>query len=82
MASVQAEEALGVSTSRPFGSLRIHSFHPGGTLTESIRAIGHHENSAPWDDPCLPGQFTVWLASPEAEFLKGSSRGRIGTWMS
>ncbi|TKA60933.1 hypothetical protein B0A55_12652, partial [Friedmanniomyces simplex] len=35
------------------------------------RDNGHDVDTMPWDDVQLPGQFAVWLASPEAEFLKG-----------
>jgi len=53
--------------------IRIHSFHPGAiwtpgaasTLPESIREIFS------FDDISLPQGFAVWLASAEAEFLKG-----------
>ncbi|TKA79238.1 hypothetical protein B0A55_06273 [Friedmanniomyces simplex] len=52
-------------------NLRIHSFHPGVVLTQIGRDNDHNEDTMPWDDVQLPGQFAVWLASPEAEFLKG-----------
>ncbi|KAK0263163.1 hypothetical protein LTR35_017576 [Friedmanniomyces endolithicus] len=52
-------------------NLRIHSFHPGIVLTQIGRNNGHNVDTMPWDDVQLPGQFAVWLASPEAEFLKG-----------
>ena len=55
----------------PSSRLRIHSFHPGNVLTQPVRDAGHDENTIPWDDLQLPGQFAVWLASKEAEFLKG-----------
>jgi hypothetical protein len=29
------------------------------------------EETMPWDDVQLPGQFAVWLASEDAAFLKG-----------
>ncbi len=70
MATAQTD-ALVPSSSQLYGSLRIHSFHPGMILTQAVRDHGHDEKTAPWDDVQLPGQFAVWLASPEAEFLKG-----------
>lgn len=51
--------------------IRVHSFHPGGILTEAVRGFGMTEETMDWDDVRLPGQFAVWLASKEAEFLKG-----------
>ena len=51
--------------------LRVHSFHPGAVLTDAVRAFGMNEETMPWDDVQLPGQFAVWLASKEATFLKG-----------
>lgn len=62
------------STSPPsplYDALRVHSFHPGTVLSPAARGSGYDENTLPWDDVQLPGQFAVWLASPEAEFLKG-----------
>lgn len=52
-------------------NVRVHSFHPGGVLTDAVRAFGMNEESMAWDDVQLPGQFAVWLASKEAVFLKG-----------
>ncbi|RDW77487.1 hypothetical protein BP6252_05540 [Coleophoma cylindrospora] len=51
--------------------LRIHSLHPGATYTEGVETFGVPKEMVPWDDDRLPGQFIVWLASPEAEFLAG-----------
>jgi NAD(P)-dependent dehydrogenase (short-subunit alcohol dehydrogenase family) len=53
--------------------LRVHSFNPGAIWTpgaakvvpESIREL------FTFDEESLPQGFAVWLASPEAEFLKG-----------
>ncbi|KAK5097404.1 hypothetical protein LTR70_007605 [Exophiala xenobiotica] len=47
--------------------LHVISIQPGVILTE-INANTYFENQ---DDTNLPGHFQVWLASPEAEFLKG-----------
>jgi NAD(P)-dependent dehydrogenase (short-subunit alcohol dehydrogenase family) len=49
--------------------LQVHSFHPG-TIASDMTIKGGLTD-AKWDDVNLPGQFAVWLASPEAEFLKG-----------
>jgi NAD(P)-dependent dehydrogenase (short-subunit alcohol dehydrogenase family) len=51
--------------------VRIHSVHPGGPLTEAVRAFGMTEDMMDWDDVQLSGQFVVWLASDEAAFLRG-----------
>lgn len=51
--------------------VRVYSFHPGGVLTEAVRGFGMTEETMDWDDVQLPGQYAVWLASKEAEFLKG-----------
>ncbi|KAF2476584.1 NAD(P)-binding protein [Lindgomyces ingoldianus] len=54
-------------------ALRIHSFHPGAIWTPMVEKVGvkksHVESLL--DDEGLPGGFAVWLAGPEAEFLKG-----------
>lgn len=49
--------------------LRVHGFHPG-TIASDMTLKGGLTD-AKWDDVTLPGQFAVWLAGPEAEFLKG-----------
>ena len=51
--------------------MQIVSFHPGGVLTDLGRAKGVKEEFYDWDDENLPGQFAVWLASPEAKFAHG-----------
>ena len=51
--------------------VRTHSFHPGAVFTDAVKAFGMKEDSFPWNDADLPGQFAVWLASKEAIFLKG-----------
>jgi short-subunit dehydrogenase len=51
--------------------VRVHSFHPGGVLTEAVRGFGMREETMDWDNVQLPGHFAVWLASKDAEFLKG-----------
>jgi short-subunit dehydrogenase len=52
-------------------AVRVHSYHPGGVYTEAAKGFGMKENSLPWNDVQLPGQFSVWLASKEAAFLNG-----------
>jgi NAD(P)-dependent dehydrogenase (short-subunit alcohol dehydrogenase family) len=51
-------------------AVRVHSLHPGAILTDAARGNGYDENTIPWDDVKLPGNFAVWLASKEAELLK------------
>ncbi|PSN63163.1 NAD(P)-binding protein [Corynespora cassiicola Philippines] len=53
--------------------VRIHSFHPGGIWTEAAEAFGYDREATKglWDHDDLPAHFAVWLASDEAEFLKG-----------
>ena len=51
--------------------MQIVSFHPGGVLTDLAKANGVREELYDWDDENLPGQFAVWLASPEARFTHG-----------
>jgi len=61
-----------ISDEEMTNGVRCHSFHPGAVLTDMARGCGYDENSPiPWTDPELPGDFTVWLASPEANFLNG-----------
>ncbi len=51
--------------------LRVHSYHPGGILTDAAREGGLNEDSYPWDDVSLPAGLATWLASPAAAFLNG-----------
>ncbi|KAM0254707.1 hypothetical protein ACHAQJ_006488 [Trichoderma viride] len=52
--------------------MQVVSFHPGGVLTDMARSSGASEDMGiPFDDPNLPGQFAVWAASREAEYLHG-----------
>ncbi|KAK4444227.1 hypothetical protein QBC34DRAFT_475286 [Podospora aff. communis PSN243] len=51
--------------------MQIVSFHPGGVMTELAKANGVSGDLYDWDDENLPGQFAVWLASPEARFAHG-----------
>ena len=69
LTTAMMERAAG---SHPRGrKIRAHSFHPGNILTQPARDAGYDEKTLPWDDALLPGHFSVWLASPEAEFLDG-----------
>jgi NAD(P)-dependent dehydrogenase (short-subunit alcohol dehydrogenase family) len=52
-------------------SLRVNSFHPGAVFTQAVADFGNTADQFPWDDVELPGQFAVWLASPQAKFLNG-----------
>lgn len=40
-------------------------------MMDALKVFGMNEESMPWDDVQLPGQFAVWLASKEATLLKG-----------
>ncbi|EHY58516.1 hypothetical protein HRR83_007109 [Exophiala dermatitidis] len=55
--------------------LRVFTVHPGIVLTNMARkALGDKKDSFPesiLDAPELPANFLVWLASPEADFLRG-----------
>ncbi|KAH8728129.1 oxidoreductase [Phaeosphaeriaceae sp. PMI808] len=54
--------------------LSIFSIHPGAVATDMSRASGYKprtEGEDTHDDANLPASFMVWLASPEARFLKG-----------
>lgn len=49
-------------------ALKIFHLHPGVVATEMHAKSGV---DMPVDDISLPANFTVWLTSPEAEFLRG-----------
>ncbi|KAJ4148953.1 hypothetical protein NW754_000389 [Fusarium falciforme] len=52
--------------------MQIVSFHPGGVLTDMARRAGYDgDMGIPFDDENLPGNFAVWAASREAEYLHG-----------
>ncbi|KAH7139784.1 hypothetical protein B0J13DRAFT_676959 [Dactylonectria estremocensis] len=55
--------------------MQIVSFHPGVHYTELVKKAtgkgGKDKVILPWDDIKLPGDFAVWAASDEAEFLHG-----------
>ncbi|KAF2717948.1 NAD(P)-binding protein [Polychaeton citri CBS 116435] len=51
--------------------VRFHSFHPGIVYTPAVEKFIKKEDATWWEADELPGNFAVWLASPEAEFLNG-----------
>ncbi|KAF4452562.1 hypothetical protein F53441_4581 [Fusarium austroafricanum] len=54
----------------PSNEMQVITFEPGLHYTEAFTRFAD-ENSFPWDDIKLPGDFAVWAASEEAEFLHG-----------
>ncbi len=51
--------------------VRFVSYHPGVVYTELASQHYSKDLFEGWENVVLPGQFAVWLASPEAEFLNG-----------
>jgi NAD(P)-dependent dehydrogenase (short-subunit alcohol dehydrogenase family) len=54
--------------------IRVHSFHPGKLLTPGAKGTLDEteiKKVIEFDDMSLPQGFAVWLASDEAEFLRG-----------
>jgi NAD(P)-dependent dehydrogenase (short-subunit alcohol dehydrogenase family) len=54
-------------------NLRVFTMHPGVVetrMTETVRSSGVDLPPEAIDKPELPSHFSVWLASPEAEFLR------------
>ncbi|KAB5571747.1 hypothetical protein GE09DRAFT_1267992 [Coniochaeta sp. 2T2.1] len=51
--------------------MHIVSVHPGGVFTEMAENNGVPRSLYDWDDPSLPGNFSVWTTSEEASFLHG-----------
>lgn len=53
--------------------VRVHSFHPGVVWTPAVEsfAVKKEHFETVLDNVDLPGRFAVWLASEQAEFLKG-----------
>ncbi|KAL9120136.1 MAG: hypothetical protein Q9187_003306 [Circinaria calcarea] len=49
----------------------VASVHPGMVETAMFVKSGGQANAMPMDQVQLPAHFIVWLASPEASFLKG-----------
>ncbi|KAH7465368.1 hypothetical protein FOMA001_g17094 [Fusarium oxysporum f. sp. matthiolae] len=54
----------------PSSEMQIITLEPGLHYTEAFARFTD-ENSFQWDDIKLPGDFAVWAASEEAEFLHG-----------
>ncbi|KAM0551238.1 hypothetical protein ACHAPJ_008583 [Fusarium lateritium] len=54
----------------PSNEMQVVSIEPGMHYTESFQRFAESD-SFPWDDIKLPGDFAVWAASKEAEFLHG-----------
>ena len=52
-------------------AVRFISYHPGVVYTELASQYLSKDVFEGWEDVVLPGQFAVWLASPEADFLNG-----------
>lgn len=51
--------------------MQVINFHPGAIFTDAAKDAGYTDQTLPWDEPELPGDFAVWAASPEAKFLHG-----------
>lgn len=51
--------------------VRFVSYHPGAIWTELTSNNFQKEWFEGWEDGKMPGDFAVWLASPEAGFLHG-----------
>ncbi|KAJ5102673.1 hypothetical protein N7532_003202 [Penicillium argentinense] len=51
--------------------LHVYTLHPGAVCTQAGAAAGMTEDMFDWNEEDLPGQFVVWLAGQEADFLKG-----------
>nr|WAU16871.1 BTG11 [Cercospora sp. JNU001] len=48
---------------------KIHSFHPGAFYSPAV--ANHFPSDTVWDDLALPGDFAVWLAGSQSDFLHG-----------
>lgn len=51
----------------------IATVHPGFVLTDIFSTTGANPNEVPMDEKRLPAHFLVWMASPEASFIRGRS---------
>ncbi|KAK5112201.1 hypothetical protein LTR85_011634 [Meristemomyces frigidus] len=58
------------ATDEPEGNVKFYSLHPGAIRTELAEA-NVPEGMVVWESVKVPGDFAVWLAGPEAEFLNG-----------
>ncbi|KAI8711613.1 hypothetical protein NCS52_01425300 [Fusarium sp. LHS14.1] len=59
-----------IAYATPAKEMQIISMNPGMHYTESFQRFAEAD-SFPWDDTKLPGDFAVWAASEEAEYLHG-----------
>ncbi|UPL00370.1 hypothetical protein LCI18_011304 [Fusarium solani-melongenae] len=59
-----------IAYATPAKDMQIISINPGMHYTESFQRFAEAD-SFPWDDIKLPGDFVVWAASDEADFLHG-----------
>ncbi|RDW89013.1 hypothetical protein BP6252_01045 [Coleophoma cylindrospora] len=66
LAAVKMMEYLAVENPH----VRVHMLHPGFIDTAMSRKSAQAGFAVPLDDVELPASVAVWLASPEAEFLK------------
>lgn len=51
--------------------VKLVSYHPGAIFTPTAKRSGFTEDSFAWEDANLPGNFAVWLAGSESDFLHG-----------
>ncbi|KAL2672400.1 hypothetical protein Neosp_013109 [[Neocosmospora] mangrovei] len=61
---------LTIAYATPAKDMQIISMNPGMHYTESFQRFAEAD-SFTWDDIKLPGDFAVWAASAEAEYLHG-----------
>ncbi|ETS87530.1 hypothetical protein PFICI_01358 [Pestalotiopsis fici W106-1] len=51
--------------------MQIVSYHPGAVFTDAAKRAGAKEDTLDYTDVNLSGQFAVWAASKQANFLHG-----------
>ncbi|KAJ4295538.1 hypothetical protein N0V90_007551 [Kalmusia sp. IMI 367209] len=74
LAFTRIMQALQAEVDRlPGQPIRIHHFNPGAIITPGVEKMMDRGKISgfDFDDLSLPRGFAVWLASPEAAFLKG-----------
>ncbi|KAF5389063.1 hypothetical protein D9757_004998 [Collybiopsis confluens] len=59
-----------IANERPVEDVQIILFHPGLIYSEHM-SKAMDQNAFEWDEMDLPGDFSVWAASPEAAWLHG-----------